>query len=68
MSANKLASIQRFLKAGLAMADIQIRRAQEEFDQTQHSCYTEGWAAGYRAAMETVDGFVGETVMDTTDA
>ena len=54
MSANKLASIQRFLKAGLAMADIQVRRAQESFDRTQHSCYEEGWANGYRAAVEMV--------------
>lgn len=63
----KLASIQRFLKAGLAMADIQARRAQESFEQTGHSCYEEGWAGGYRAAMEMVDKFIGETVMDRTD-
>jgi hypothetical protein len=68
VSAAKLASVQRFLKAGLAMADIQARRAQESFEKTQHSCYEEGWAAGYRAAMETVDGFVGATVMEDSDA
>lgn len=60
----KLDSIQRFLKAALSMADIHTRRAQEEVDETGHSCYSEGWAAGYQAAVQMIDKFVGEAVME----
>ena len=60
----KLESIRRFSKAGLSMADIHVRRAHEEFEETGHSCFNEGWAAGYRAAMETMEKFIGDTIAE----
>lgn len=60
----KLRSIERFLKAGLSMGDLYVRQAQEEFEDTQHSCYNEGWAVGYRQAVEMIDKFVADTLRD----
>ena len=63
-SKSKLSSIARFTRAGSAMGNIQVNRARDEFDSTGHSCYKEGWAAGYLAAMEVVERFVADTIAE----
>lgn len=60
----KLRSIERFLKAALSMSDLYVRQAREEFEQTQHSCYNEGWSAGYQQAVTMIDKFVADTMRE----
>ena len=61
-----LDSIAGFSKAGVAMGNIHVKRESEIFEQTGHSCYSEGWAAGYLAAMKTVAQFVEDTLKETS--
>ena len=60
----KLDSILRFANAAVSMGNIQVNRAQEEFDETGHSCYTEGWARGYLSAVEMLHKYIADTIAE----
>lgn len=63
-AADLLVSIRQFARAGVAMGKVHVERERRLFVDTNHSCYTEGWAAGYLAAMATVEQFIEDTVGD----
>lgn len=64
MSDRKLRSIQRFTEAGVFMGKHHVETEREMFLESNHSCYSEGWAAGYLRAMQTVAEFVADTVKE----
>ena len=65
-AADDMESVRSFLKAGQMMAKIHVDRALADFDG--HSCYDEGWAAGYSAAMKVVADFVADVTKEPTGA
>lgn len=68
MSADrKLSSISNFTQAGVSMGKHHVKQAAEMFELDNHSCYGEGWAAGYLRAMQIVAEFVEETVKEGSD-
>ena len=64
----KLDSIRRFSKAAVAMGEMHVRHADDEFNETGHSCYQEGWARGYRHAMEIMEQFILDTIKESQRA
>ena len=63
-STSKLATIRRFVRAGVAMGNIYVNREVDNGAHTARSGYDKGWASGYLAAMTTVDRFVSDTVSE----
>ena len=63
-SRSKLATIRRFVRAGVAMGTIHVNQEVDNGAHTARSGYDKGWASGYLAAMTTVDRFVSDTVSD----
>lgn len=63
-SRRRLESIVNFSRAGVYMGKVHVEREREMFEKTDHSCYTEGWAVGYLAAMQTVAEFIDKTLRD----
>lgn len=53
-----LASVKRFVEAGVARGRILTQEAMEEFDCTGESGYTEGYAAGFAKAFQLVKDFM----------
>lgn len=60
----KLRSISNFTQAGVGMGKHHVATEAEMFAESGHSCYSEGWAAGYLQAMQTVAKFVQDTLED----
>jgi hypothetical protein len=58
----RLGSIKRFSDAGVSMGRVHVERAHEEFVESGHSCYNEGWAAGFAKAMEIINEYVSREV------
>lgn len=54
----ELDSVHRFAQAGVAMGKVHMDRAWEELEETGHSCYQEGWAAGYAQAFKLMLDFI----------
>jgi hypothetical protein len=63
-SRSKLATIRRFVRAGVAMGTIYVNQEVDNGAHTARSGYDKGWASGYLAAMTTVDRFVSDTISD----
>jgi hypothetical protein len=59
---SRLASIKRFSDAGVSMGKVHTQREYEEFERTGHSCYGEGWAAGFARAMDIINEYVSREV------
>ena len=55
---DRMRSIKNFSDAGVGMGKVHRERAYEEFEQSGESGYSEGWAAGYSAAMDIINEFV----------
>lgn len=51
------------MEAAVEVAKSHVAREAEMFADTNHSCYSEGWAAGYLAAMLTVAKFTEDTIV-----
>lgn len=63
-SRSKLATIRRFVRAGVAMGNIHVNQEVDNGAHTARSGYDKGWASGYLAAMTTVDRFVSDTISE----
>ena len=63
-SSRRLQRIVAFSRAGVVMGKVHVEREREMFEQTDHSCYTEGWAVGYLAAMQTMAEFIDNALRD----
>jgi hypothetical protein len=61
-SRSKLATVRRFVRAGVAMGNIYVNQEVDNGADTARSGYDKGWASGYLAAMTTVDRFVSDTI------
>lgn len=55
---DRLRSIKNFSDAGVGMGKVHRARAYEEFEKSGESGYSEGWAAGYSAAMDIINEYV----------
>lgn len=56
--------IDNFVQAGVHMGKVHMTKALDEFHETGHSCYSEGWAAGFSEAMRIVKNYVAGTIED----
>jgi hypothetical protein len=57
--------VQNFVNAGVSLGQIHLDRAiAEGVDQTGHSCFAEGHAAGFKEAMRIVANYVQSAIED----
>lgn len=54
----ELDSVHRFTQAALAQGKRRVEQAAEEFEETGHSCFSEGHATGFTAAAKLILDFI----------